>query len=53
MNWLHTLNAAIVAKLAPLFCTPALQWIALLCLCSAYLRGGSPRASTSALRSTR
>jgi uncharacterized membrane protein YphA (DoxX/SURF4 family) len=40
MRWPYTLNVAIVAKLAPLFCTPALHWIALLCLCSAYLQGG-------------
>jgi uncharacterized membrane protein YphA (DoxX/SURF4 family) len=41
MSWLHTLNATITA---PLFCTPALHWIALLCLCSAYLQGGLTKA---------
>jgi len=40
MSWLNALNATIVAKLAPLFCTQAMHWIALLCLCSAYLQGG-------------
>ncbi|MEH2484610.1 putative membrane protein YphA (DoxX/SURF4 family) [Bradyrhizobium sp. AZCC 2230] len=44
MSWLHTLNAMIAGKLAPLFCTPALHWIGLLCLCSAYLQGGLTKA---------
>ena len=44
MSWLEALNATLVAKLAPLFCTPAVHWIALLCLCSAYLQGGLTKA---------
>lgn len=44
MSWLHTLNATIAATLAPLFCTPAMHWIALLCLCSAYMQGGLSKA---------
>ena len=40
MDWLNALNATIVGHLAPLFCTQALHWIALLFLCSAYLQGG-------------
>jgi uncharacterized membrane protein YphA (DoxX/SURF4 family) len=44
MTWLHTLNAMIAANLAPLFCTQAMHWIALLFLCSAYLQGGLTKA---------
>jgi len=44
MSWLNTLNATITAKLAPLFCTQVMHWIALLCLCSAYLQGGLTKA---------
>jgi uncharacterized membrane protein YphA (DoxX/SURF4 family) len=44
MSWLNALNATLVAKLAPLFCTQAMHWIALLCLCSAYLQGGLTKA---------
>jgi uncharacterized membrane protein YphA (DoxX/SURF4 family) len=44
MNWANTLNVTIVAKLAPLFCTQVMHWIALLCLCSAYLQGGLTKA---------
>jgi uncharacterized membrane protein YphA (DoxX/SURF4 family) len=44
MSWLNALNATIVAKLAPLFCTEAMHWIALLFLCSAYLQGGLTKA---------
>jgi uncharacterized membrane protein YphA (DoxX/SURF4 family) len=43
MSWLNTFNATLVAKLQPL-CTPAMHWIALLCLCSAYLQGGLTKA---------
>jgi uncharacterized membrane protein YphA (DoxX/SURF4 family) len=44
MSWLNALNAATAAKLAPLFCTEAMHWIALLGLCSAYLQGGLTKA---------
>jgi uncharacterized membrane protein YphA (DoxX/SURF4 family) len=44
VSWLNTLNEIIVAKLQPLLHTPAIQWIALLCLCSAYLQGGLTKA---------
>jgi uncharacterized membrane protein YphA (DoxX/SURF4 family) len=44
MSWLNTLDATIIAKLAPLFCTQVMHWIALLCLCSAYLQGGLTKA---------
>lgn len=44
MDWLNALNAAIVARLAPLFCTEAMHWIALLLLCGAYLQGGLTKA---------
>jgi uncharacterized membrane protein YphA (DoxX/SURF4 family) len=44
MSWLNALDATIAAKLAPLFSTPVLHWIALLCLCSAYLQGGLTKA---------
>ena len=44
MSWLNALNATLVAKLAPLFCTQAMHWIALLCLCSVYLQGGLTKA---------
>jgi uncharacterized membrane protein YphA (DoxX/SURF4 family) len=44
MDWLTALNATIAGKLAPLFCTQAMHWIALLCLCSAYLQGGLTKA---------
>jgi len=44
MDWLNTLNATLVAKLQPLLCTAAMHWIALLCLCSAYLQGGLTKA---------
>jgi uncharacterized membrane protein YphA (DoxX/SURF4 family) len=43
MRWLHAVNATITAKPAPLFST-VIHWIALLCLCSAYLRGGLTKA---------
>jgi uncharacterized membrane protein YphA (DoxX/SURF4 family) len=44
MSWLNALEATIAAKLAPLFSTPVLHWIALLCLCSAYVQGGLTKA---------
>ncbi|AUC99133.1 DoxX family protein [Bradyrhizobium sp. SK17] len=44
MAWLNDFNAALVSKLQPLFCTYAMHWIALLCLCSAYLQGGLTKA---------
>jgi uncharacterized membrane protein YphA (DoxX/SURF4 family) len=44
MNWLNALEATIAAKLAPMFSTPVLHWIALLCLCGAYLQGGLTKA---------
>jgi uncharacterized membrane protein YphA (DoxX/SURF4 family) len=44
VGWLEALDAAVVARLAPLFCTAAMHWIALLCLCSAYLQGGLTKA---------
>ena len=40
MDWFNALNATFVAKLQPLLCTDVMHWIALLCLCSAYLQGG-------------
>jgi uncharacterized membrane protein YphA (DoxX/SURF4 family) len=44
MSWLNALNASIAARLAPLFCTQVMHWIALLFLCSAYLQGGLTKA---------
>jgi uncharacterized membrane protein YphA (DoxX/SURF4 family) len=44
MSWLNTLNATFVANLQPLLHTPAMHWIALPCLCSAYLQGGLTKA---------
>jgi uncharacterized membrane protein YphA (DoxX/SURF4 family) len=44
MGWLNMLNATFVAKLQPLLCSAAMHWIALLCLCSAYLQGGLTKA---------
>jgi uncharacterized membrane protein YphA (DoxX/SURF4 family) len=41
---LDTLNSALTAWLAPVLSTPVLRWIALLCLCSAYLQGGLTKA---------
>jgi uncharacterized membrane protein YphA (DoxX/SURF4 family) len=38
------LNATVAAWLAPVFSAPALRWIALLFLCSAYLQGGLTKA---------
>jgi uncharacterized membrane protein YphA (DoxX/SURF4 family) len=43
MSWLHAVNATITAKPAPLLST-VIHWIALLCLCSAYLQGGLTKA---------
>ena len=45
MSSLNALDSTLVAKLAPLFCTQTLHWIALLCLCGAYLQGGLTKAS--------
>jgi uncharacterized membrane protein YphA (DoxX/SURF4 family) len=44
MSWLNALDATLTARLAPLFCTQATHWIALLFLCSAYLQGGLTKA---------
>jgi uncharacterized membrane protein YphA (DoxX/SURF4 family) len=44
VSWLATLNTTVVANLQPLVYTPAMHWIALLCLCSAYLQGGLTKA---------
>jgi uncharacterized membrane protein YphA (DoxX/SURF4 family) len=40
MSWVHAVDATITAKLVPLLSTPVVHWVALLCLCSAYLQGG-------------
>lgn len=40
MHWLEVLDAALRSWLAPVASAPALRWIALLFLCSAYLQGG-------------
>jgi len=40
VSWIDRLNATLVEKLQPLLHTPAIHWIALLFLCSAYLQGG-------------
>jgi uncharacterized membrane protein YphA (DoxX/SURF4 family) len=40
MGWLDTLNATLTVWLAPVLSTPALRWIVMLFLCSAYLQGG-------------
>ena len=44
MGGLDALNATLTAWLAPVFSTPALRWIAMLFLCSAYLQGGLTKA---------
>ena len=44
MDWLNALNATIVVRLAPLFCSQMVHGIALLLLCSAYLQGGLTKA---------
>ena len=44
MGWLDALNATLTAWLAPVFSMPALRWIAMLFLCSAYLQGGLTKA---------
>ena len=44
MSWLNTLNETLVAMLQPRLHTPAVHWIALLLLCSAYLQGGLTKA---------
>jgi uncharacterized membrane protein YphA (DoxX/SURF4 family) len=44
MSWLDALNATLTAWLVPALSTPALRWIAMLFLCSAYLQGGLTKA---------
>jgi uncharacterized membrane protein YphA (DoxX/SURF4 family) len=44
MNWFDTLNATLTSWLAPVLSAPALRWIAMLFLCSAYLQGGLTKA---------
>ena len=45
MNSLGALNSMLDSWLAPAFAPPALRWIAMLLLCSAYLQGGLTKAS--------
>ena len=44
MSWLDALNATLTAGVASALSTPALRWIAMLFLCSAYLQGGQTKA---------
>jgi uncharacterized membrane protein YphA (DoxX/SURF4 family) len=44
MSWLDAINATFTAWLAPALSTPALRWVAMLFLCSAYLQGGLTKA---------
>ena len=44
MSWLNSLHMTLVANLRALLYAPAIHWIALLCLCSAYLQGGLAKA---------
>ena len=39
MSHLSEINAALVAYVAPIFCTGTMHWAALLFLCAAYLQG--------------
>jgi uncharacterized membrane protein YphA (DoxX/SURF4 family) len=44
MSWLDAFNATFTAWLAPALATPALRWVVMLFLCSAYLQGGLTKA---------
>lgn len=49
MNHLSEINAALVAHVAPIFCTRTTHWVALLFLCGAYLQGSVTKAFDFAL----
>jgi uncharacterized membrane protein YphA (DoxX/SURF4 family) len=44
MGLFQTLDTTLTSWLEPVFASSALRWIALLCLCSAYLQGGLTKA---------